>query len=100
MAHHLNNRLKVKSNGTFPNGQDFNTPRAMKGVLLNEYRAPIVKNFAERLLAYAIGRKLEPHDRPTIQRLCAALEADGYKMNTLIRGIIASPQFQQRQDTP
>ena len=95
-----NNRRQVKSNGTFPNGQDFNTPRAMKGVLLNEYRAPIVKNFAERLLAFAIGRKLEPHDRPTIQRLCAALEADGYKMNTLIRGIIASPQFQQRQDTP
>ena len=95
-----NNRRQVKSNGTFPNGQDFNTPRAMKGVLLNEYRAPIVKNFAERLLAYAIGRKLEPHDRPTIQRLCAALEADGYKMNTLIRGIIASPQLQQRQDTP
>ena len=95
-----NNRRQVKSNGKFPDGQDFNTPRAMKGVLLNEYRAPIVKNFAERLLAYAIGRKLEPHDRATIQRLCAALEADGYKMNTLIRGIIASPQFQQRQDTP
>ena len=94
------NRRPVKSDGTFPNGQAFNTPRAMKGVLLSEYRAPIVKNFAERLLAYAIGRKLEPHDRPTVQRLCAALEADGYKMNTLIRGIIASPQFQQRQDTP
>jgi hypothetical protein len=94
------NRRPVKSNGTFPNGQAFNTPRAMKEVLLSEYREPIVKNFAERLLAYAIGRKLEPHDRPTVQRLCAALEADRYKMNTLIRGIIASPQFQQRQDTP
>jgi hypothetical protein len=72
----------------------------MKGILLSEYRESIVKNFAERLLAYAIGRKLEPHDRPTVKRICAVLKADGYKMSTLIRGVIASPQFQKRQDTP
>ena len=94
------NRRPVKSDGVFPNGKTFNTPRAMKGILLSEYREPIVKNFVERLLAYAIGRKLEPHDRPTVKRICAALKADGYKMSTLIRGVIASPQFQKRQDTP
>ena len=63
------NRRPVKSDGMFPNGKTFNTPRAMKGILLSEYREPIVKNFAERLLAYAIGRKLEPHDRPTVKRI-------------------------------
>lgn len=94
------NRRPVKSDGMFPNGKTFNTPRAMKGILLSEYREPIVKNFAERLLAYAIGRKLEPHDRPTVKRICAALKADGYKMSRLIRGVIASPQFQKRQDKP
>lgn len=94
------NRRPVKSDGAFPNGAAFNTPRAMKQILLKDYRNPIVRNFTERLLAYAIGRKLEPHDRPTVDRICAALAADGYKMNTLIRGIVASPQFQQRQDIP
>ena len=94
------NRRPVKSDGAFPNGAAFNTPRAMKQILLKDYRDPIVRNFTERLLAYAIGRKLEPHDRPAVDRICAALAADGYKMNTLIRGIVASPQFQQRQDIP
>jgi hypothetical protein len=94
------NRRAVKSNGTFPNGQTFETPREMKTILLHEYRELIVKNLTRRLLAYAIGRKLEPHDRLTVDRICNTLEKEKFKMSTLIAGIVNSPQFQKRQDSP
>ena len=70
----------------------------MKQILINEYQKPIVKNMVERMLSYAIGRKINPHDRPAVERICAALEEDKFRMNTLIQGIISSPQFKNRQD--
>jgi hypothetical protein len=88
----------IKAFGQFPNGDQFQTPAQMKQILVNEYQKPIVKNIVERMLAYAIGRKINSHDRPAVKRICAALEENGFKMNTLIRGIISSPQFQNRQD--
>ena len=73
-------------------------PGQMKEILVNEYEKPIVKNIAERMLSYAIGRKINPYDRPAVKRICAALEENEFKMNTLIREIISSPQFKSRQD--
>ena len=94
------NKRPVRSSGVFPNGDTFKTPRQMKQILVEEYRAPIVKNIAGRMFAYALGRKLEPHDRPALGRICDTLERDGFKINTLIADIIRSKQFQCRQDQP
>jgi len=93
-----NNKRPVKASGQFPNGDPFQSPGQMKEILVNEYQKPIVKNIVERMLSYAIGRKIDPHDRPVVERICAALEENEFRMNTLIRGIISSPQFQSRQD--
>ena len=92
------NKRPIKAFGQFPNGDQFQTPGQMKQILVNEYQKPIVKNIVERMLSYAIGRKINPHDRPVVERICAALEENEFRMNTLIRGIISSPQFQRRQD--
>ena len=92
------NKRPVKASGKFPNGDQFQTPSQMKQILVSEYQKPIVKNITERMLSYAIGRKINPHDRPAVKRICAALEENEYRMNTLIRGIISSPQFKSRQD--
>jgi hypothetical protein len=94
------NKRPVRSSGVFPNGDTFETPRRMKQILVEEYRAPIVKNIAGRMFAYALGRKLEPHDRPALRRICDTLEQEGFKINTLIADIIRSKQFQCRQDQP
>ena len=94
------NKRPVRSSGVFPSGETFETPGRMKEVLLGEYREPIVKNIAGRMLAYALGRKLEPHDRPAVRRICDTLEQDAFKINTLISAIARSRQFQCRQDQP
>ena len=92
------NKRPIKAFGQFPNGDQFQTPGQMKQILVNEYQKPIVKNMVERMLSYAIGRKINPHDRPVVERICAALEENEFRMNTLIRGVISSPQFKNRQD--
>jgi hypothetical protein len=94
------NKRPVKADGVFPNGGKFKTPKEMKKILLSEYQEEIVQNISERMLAYSIGRKIHPYDRLVVDRILAALEKDGHKMNTLIIEIIKSKPFQYRQDQP
>ena len=94
------NKRPVKARGEFPNGGTFTTPKEMKRVLFDEYRAEIIRNIARQMFAYALGRKLEPHDRPAVDRICEELKSNGYKMNTLIEQIVLSKQFRLRQDEP
>jgi mono/diheme cytochrome c family protein len=51
----------------------------------------------EKLLTYALGRGLEPADAVTVDRVTAAVHADGGKFSTLLLGIIESPAFQTRR---
>jgi hypothetical protein len=55
------------------------------------------KSLAEKLLTYALGRGLEIYDRPTIRALEKQTEQDGYRIQTLIQGIVQSAPFEQRR---
>jgi hypothetical protein len=56
-----------------------------------------MRNFTNRLLAYAIGRPVEYFDQPTIRAITRGAEAGGYKMSSLIMGVVKSEPFQMRQ---
>ena len=88
----------MASAGVLPNGQTFHTPKELKKELLGCYQDQITENVIRRMLSYAIGRKLAPHDRVTIEKLEADLKSNGNRMSVLIEGIINSSQFRQRQD--
>ncbi|MGV3774083.1 MAG: DUF1592 domain-containing protein [Verrucomicrobiales bacterium] len=51
----------------------------------------------EKLLTYALGRGLEPFDSVTVDKIAAAVAADGGKFSTLLYGVIESPAFQTRR---
>jgi mono/diheme cytochrome c family protein len=51
----------------------------------------------EKLMTYALGRGLEPYDAVTVDRIAAAVAADGGKFSTLLFGVIESPAFQTRR---
>ena len=81
-----------------PNGQAFETPRQMKRLLIDIYEDEIVTNFVARLLAYALGRQLQPFDRVTLESIVSEVKQDGCKVNTAIEQIVMSQQFRYRQD--
>jgi hypothetical protein len=51
----------------------------------------------EKLLAYALGRKLEGYDEIVVDDLMEELAADGYRMRSLIYGVITSYPFTHRR---
>ncbi|MDB4807570.1 DUF1588 domain-containing protein [bacterium] len=88
----------VSSDGTLPSGKSFSSPKELKQLLLTDYRDLIVRNFIRRMMAYALGRSLRPHDRITEDSIYQHVVKQDYRSNSVIRAIIDSPQFNCRQD--
>jgi hypothetical protein len=58
---------------------------------------PLVRNFTENLLSYSLGRGVDYFDMPTVRAITNAAEKDGYRMSSLILGVVKSDAFQMRQ---
>ncbi|MEO6034083.1 MAG: DUF1592 domain-containing protein [Verrucomicrobiota bacterium] len=87
----------VDANGVLTTGEKFQGPAELKKILLTR-KDLFVRNFTERMLAYALGRGLEFYDRPTVKRITTALAGDDYRSSTLIMEIAKSYPFQFRRD--
>ena len=90
------NMAPLDTRGEFYDGTQMSTPTELAEVLLKR-PIPLVRNFAERLLSYAIGRPTQYFDQPTIRAITRAAAANDYKMSSLIMGVVSSDLFQMRQ---
>ena len=86
----------VEPTGTFPGGKPFSGPAELKA-LLRSHMPQFTRSVAERMLTYALGRGVEPYDRLVVKDLVAKTTADGYRIQALVQGIVASVPFQQRR---
>lgn len=65
---------------------------------LLERPIPLVRTFTMNLLAYALGRRVEYYDGPTIRAIARDAEANDYRISSFILGIVESDAFRSRQD--
>jgi len=70
---------------------------------LSGLRALLLKNpeqfpgtVTEKLLAYALGRRLEYYDRPAVREIVRGAAGSNYRWSSLILGIVNSPSFSMR----
>jgi hypothetical protein len=47
----------------------------------------------EKLMSYALGRRLEYYDRPAVRKIVRAAAAQDYRWSAIILGIVKSPAF-------
>ena len=47
-------------------------------------------------MAYALGRRVEPLDMPTVRSIVDDAEKDDYRMSALIMGVIMSDEFRMK----
>jgi mono/diheme cytochrome c family protein len=53
----------------------------------------------EKLLAYALGRRLEYYDQPAVRKIVRDAASADYRWSSVILGIVKSPQFLMRKAT-
>lgn len=61
---------------------------------------PLVRNFAENLMAYGLGRRAEYFDQPTIRAIAKQAEASNYKISSFVLGVVKSDAFRMRRVEP
>lgn len=86
----------IDATGSLPNGETIAGLEGLKSLLLSQ-PARFAHATVERLLTYALGRELSARDQPTVRKILADTEADGYRFADLVLGVISSVPFQMRQ---
>ena len=86
----------VDSSGVMPTGEQFEGSHELRDILLSDPEL-FVRCFTEKMLTYALGRGVEPYDRPVVAGIEESLADDDFKFHTLIREIVLSVPFQMRR---
>ena len=85
----------IDANATLPGGIAISGPSGLREALLRRPEL-FVSTFTEKLMVYALGRRLEAEDMPTVRRIVREAASDDYRFSALVLGIVRSTQFQQR----
>ena len=74
-------------------GTKMSGPADLRQALLGKSEA-ILRNFTDNLMSYAIGRRIEYFDQPTVRAIVKKAAANGNRFSSFIFGIVNSSAFQ------
>jgi hypothetical protein len=88
----------VDSQGTTPNGAKVDGLAGLRALLLKE-PDQFPRTLTEKLMVYALGRRLEYFDRPAVRTIVHDASATDYRWSSIVLGIVRSPAFLMRSGT-
>lgn len=86
------NQMPVDATGQLYDGTPLTGPQDLRNALL-EHKTVFVRTFTRNLMAYALGRRVEYYDMPTVRAIERAAAAHDYRMSSFILGVVDSPAF-------
>ena len=89
-------RAVIDASGELPDGTPFDGPAGLKAALLR-HPDRFVTTVTEKLLTYALGRGVEYYDAPAVRAIVRAAAGDGYRLSSLVKGVVRSAPFQMRR---
>ena len=88
----------IDVSGGLPGVGEFDGVAGLEGGLLSRPEL-FAGTVTEKLLTFALGRGVEYYDAPAVRKIVRDAEADGYRLSSLILGIVKSIPFQMRAST-
>jgi hypothetical protein len=86
----------IDPSGVLPDGKSFQGPGELKAIL-KEKKELFVRNVAEKMLIYALGRGLEYYDKRPVDQIVATVNNDGQRFSRLVIEIVKSDPFRMRR---
>jgi mono/diheme cytochrome c family protein len=83
----------IDASGTLYDGSQMNGPVGLRQALLKRSDV-VLTSFTESLMTYALGRRVEAFDMPTIRRIIRDAKKSNHQVSSYIMGVIDSPAFQ------
>jgi hypothetical protein len=85
----------VDASGSTVSGAKIEGLSGLRALLL-EQPEQFPRTVTEKLMAYALGRRIEYYDRPAVRKIVRDAAAHEYRWSSLILGIVESPTFLMR----
>jgi hypothetical protein len=85
----------VDTHATLTDGTVLDGPASLRAALLSRSDA-FVTTVVDRLLTYALGRRLEYYDMPTVRAVVKAARAKDYRFSALVLGVVQSDLFRTK----
>src|SRR5262249_879367 len=81
--------------GTAANGKAINGLSGLRAFLLDDPEQ-FPRTVTEKLMAYALGRRVEYYDLPSIRKIVHDAASQNYRWSAIVVGIVKSPAFLMR----
>jgi hypothetical protein len=93
------NGALLDTRGQLYDGKEISTPGELTKALLVR-PIPLVRNFTENLMAYALGRRVEAYDQPTVRTVVRDAEKKNYRFSAFVMGVVNSKAFRSKRAEP
>src|SRR5438874_2987575 len=82
----------IDSKVSMPDGTEIGGPADLRRVLLSR-PGQFVQALTEKLMMYALGREIAPHDMPQVRAIVRAAAKNDYRFSSLVAGIVSRAAF-------
>jgi hypothetical protein len=76
-------------------GQKVSGVVELRNALLR-YSPQFVRNLTEKLMTYAVGRRMDYYDMPVVRSIVRDAGKQNNRFSSIVLGIVKSPEFQMR----
>jgi hypothetical protein len=92
------NEMPVDAAGVMYDGTKLDGPAGLRSALL-KHKDVFLQTFTENLMTYALGRRVESYDMPTVRAIVRDAARTDYKFSSFISGIVKSGAFQTMKNS-
>jgi hypothetical protein len=92
------NEVPVDSVGVLYDGMPMDGPLGLQAALM-AHSDIVLRSFTERLMTYALGRRLTYTDMPAVRAIVADAARSGHRFSAYVRGVVRSQAFRM-SETP
>jgi hypothetical protein len=89
--------VAVDPSGQLATGETFAGAVDLEGILATKRQDAFLDCITEKMLTYALGRGVEPYDRPAVQQIIAGMQKNDLKFSSLVMEVVNSMPFQMRR---
>jgi hypothetical protein len=82
----------IDASGQLADGTAVDGPVTLRNALM-KHPEQFVRTMTEKMLTYALGRGLEPHDMPAVRAVARDAARGGHRFSSIVLGIVRSRQF-------
>jgi hypothetical protein len=90
------NGMPIDSRGDLWDGSTASNAVQLQTALLRREEA-LMRTFTRNLMAYAVGRRMEATDMPSVRRIVRDAGRQQHRMSAYIMGVVKSPAFRMQK---